>query len=131
MLTTTLTGFVGSTKLVQARGKTQVLNVNLASNRRVGEREFTDWVSAKIWGDRAERLAAHIHKGMHILVTGRPEARGFKKADGTPAGELVLHVAELEFLSPKSKEHNEDGSIETTLHDQEHDGGQLRLVAID
>jgi single-stranded DNA-binding protein len=131
MLTTTLTGFVGSAKFVHARGKTQVLNINLASNRRVGEREFTDWVSAKVWGERAEKLANHIHKGMHLLVTGRPEARGFKKADGTPAGELVLHVAELEFLSAKSKEHNDDGNIDITLHDRENDDGQLRLATID
>lgn len=103
MLTTTLTGFVGSSKFVQARGKTPVLNINLASNRRVGDSDFTDWVSAKIWGDRAEKLSAYIQKGMHLLVTGRPEARGFKKADGTPAGELVLHVADLEFLSSKLK----------------------------
>lgn len=104
MLTTTLTGYVGSVKFVHAPGKSQVLNINLASNRRVGEREFTDWVSAKIWGERAEKLSSHIRKGMHLLVTGRPEARGFKKADGTAAGELVLHVTELEFLSVKSKE---------------------------
>ena len=103
MLTATLTGFVGSVKLVHARGKTPVLNINLASNRRVGGRDFTDWVSAKIWGDRAEKLASHIQKGMHLMVTGRPEARGYKKTDGTPVGELVLHVADLEFLSSKLK----------------------------
>lgn len=131
MLTTTLTGYVGSAKFVHARGKTQVLNINLASNRRVGDREFTDWVSAKVWGERAEKLANQIHKGMHLLVTGRPEARGFKKADGTPAGELVLHVTELEFLSAKSKEHDEDQFADTTLHDRDHDGGQLKLAVID
>ena len=107
MLTTTLTGFVGSVKFVHARGKTQVLNINLASNRRVGDRNFTDWVSAKVWGERAEKLTAHIHKGMHLLVTGRPEARGFKKTDGTAVGELVLHVSEWEFLSARSKDQEE------------------------
>lgn len=90
-----------------------MLNINLASKRRVGEREFTDWVSVKIWGERAEKLASHVHKGMHLLVTGRPEARGFKKADGTAAGELVLHVAKLEFLSAKPKE-EEELPLETT-----------------
>lgn len=128
MLTTTLTGYVGSTKLVHARGKTPVLNVNLASNRRVGDREFTDWVSAKIWGDRAERLANHITKGMHLLVTGRPEARGFKKSDGTPAGELVLHVSELEFLSGKSKEDGDKGTNGLNLDDY---GAQMKLAQID
>lgn len=130
MLTTTLTGYVGSVKFVHARGKTQVLNVNLASNRRVGDRDFTDWVSVKVWGERAEKLSTHIQKGMHLLVTGRPEARGFKKADGTPAGELVLHVSELEFLSPKPKDGQDDGAPDFVNHVSEDDGSQLRLVAI-
>lgn len=55
----------------------------------------------KSGGERAEKLASHIQKGMHLLIIGRPEAMGFKKADGTAAGELVLHAAELEFLSAK------------------------------
>jgi single-stranded DNA-binding protein len=130
MLTTTLTGFVGSTKYVHARGKTQVLNINIASNRRVGDREFTDWIAAKIWGERAERLANHIQKGMHLLLTGRPEARGFKKADGTAAGELILHVTELEFLSSKSKEGHDEGAPGYPNHVSEDDGSQLKLVAI-
>lgn len=129
MLTTTLTGYVGSVKFVHARGKTQVLNINLASNRRVGDREFTDWVSAKVWGERAEKLSSHIAKGMHLLVTGRPEARGYKKTDGTPAGELVLHVTELEFLSSKSKDYD-DGAPDFTNHISEKDGAQLTLVAL-
>lgn len=114
MLTTTLTGYVGSVKFVHAPRKSQVLNINLASNRRVGEREFTDWVSAKVWGERGEKLSSHIQKGMHLLVTGRPEARGFKKADGTAAGELVLHVTELEFLSSKPTEEAENDYADST-----------------
>lgn len=104
-----------------------MLNINLASNRRVGNREFTDWISAKVWGERAEKLTAHIHKGMHLLVTGRPEARGFKKADGTAAGELILHVSELEFLSPKLKE---DGSSDYSSHPHEEDDSQMKMAAI-
>lgn len=128
MLITTITGFVGSSKYVHARGKTQVLNVNLASNRRVGEREYTDWVSVKIWGERAEKLANHITKGMHLLVIGRPEAKGYKKTDGSAAGELVLHVSELEFLSSKSKEDGDEGTNGLNLDD---DGAQMKLAQID
>ena len=130
MLTTTLTGYVGSVKFVHAPGKSQVLNINLASNRRVGDREFTDWVSAKVWGERAEKLSSHIQKGMHLLVTGRPEARGFKKADGTAAGELVLHVSELEFLSAKPKEESGDDYADSTNPESDNSGSQLKLATI-
>lgn len=101
MLETTMTGHVGSVKYVAAAGKQAVLNINLAVNRKVGEREFTDWVSAKVWGERSTKLKDYVTKGARLLLKGRPEARAFKKGDGTPGAELVLHVSELEFLSAK------------------------------
>lgn len=99
-----MTGHVGSVKFVAAPGKQAVLNINLAVNRKVGEREYTDWVSAKVWGERAIKLQDHVTKGARLLLKGRPEARAFKKGDGTPGAELILHVSELEFLSSKPKE---------------------------
>jgi single-strand DNA-binding protein len=111
MLEINLTGNVGNCKLVTAAGKSPVLNVSLATNRKVGEREFTDWTSIKIWGDRAEKLAPHIAKGTKLLITGRPEARAFKGADGTAKAELVVHASDIEFLSPKGK-HGEELQME-------------------
>lgn len=103
MLEIKLTGNVGTVRLVKAAGKSPVLNVSLATNRKVGDREFVDWTSIKIWGDRAERLAPHISKGTKLLITGRPESRAFKAADGTAKAELVVHATDLEFLSAKGK----------------------------
>ena len=107
MLEIKITGNVASTKLVTTAGKSSVLNVNMATNRKVGEKEFTDWTSVKIWGERAEKLAAHIAKGSKLLVTGRPEARGYVAADGTAKAELVVHAADIEFLSAKPKDGGE------------------------
>jgi single-stranded DNA-binding protein len=102
MFETLVIGNVGSVKFFNA-GSTPVLNINIASSRRIGEREFTDWVSAKVWGERAEKLKEHISKGMKLLVRGRCEAKAYKRDDDTLAGELVLHVDTLEFLTPKHK----------------------------
>ena len=102
MFETLVIGNVGSVKFFNA-GSTPVLNINIASSRRIGDREFTDWVSAKVWGERAEKLKEHVSKGMKLLVRGRAEAKGYKRDDNTLAGELVLHVDTLEFLSPKHK----------------------------
>ena len=104
MLETTMTGHVGTCRLVEPKGKSPVLNLSIATNRRVGENEYTDWVSCKVWGDRAIKLTPHITKGSHLLVKGRPEARAYKKGDGTAGAELILHVSDLEFLSAKLKE---------------------------
>lgn len=102
MFETTITGHVGTVRLVEPKGKSPVLNISIACNRRVGEKEFTDWVSCKIWGERGQKLAPHIAKGSHLLVSGRPEARPYKANDGTAKAELVVHVNELEFLSAKA-----------------------------
>lgn len=117
MLEIKITGNVGTSKLVNAAGKSPVLNVSLATNRRVGEREFTDWTSVKIWGERAQKLAPHITKGTKLLVTGRPEARAFKANDGTAKAELVVHASDIEFLSSKgsrdeSPEHAEEDDLQ-------------------
>lgn len=105
-----LIGNVGSSKFVNVGGgKMPVLNISLASSRKVGDREYTDWVSCKVWGDRSEKLAQHISKGMKLLVRGRPEAKGYTKGDGTAGAELILHVDTLEFLSPKPKAAGDDG----------------------
>ncbi len=103
MLKIELTGNVGTCRLVKAAGKSPVLNISLATNRKVGEREFVDWTSVKIWGERGERLAPHVTKGTKLLVTGRPEARAYTAGDGTAKAELVVHATEVEFLSAKGK----------------------------
>lgn len=103
MLEITVIGFVGSMRLATA-GETQVLNLSVTSSRRFGEKAYTDWVAAKIWGDRASKLQQHISKGARLMLRGRPEAKAFQRGDGTIAGELVLHVAAVEFLSAKSKD---------------------------
>lgn len=102
MLETIIVGNVGSVRFARA-GETSVLNLSVASSRKINDREYTDWISAKLWGTRGEKLREHVSVGMKILLRGRPEAKGFQKGDGTVAGELVLHVNELEFLSGRPK----------------------------
>lgn len=107
MLETIVVGNVGSVRYAQA-GETSVLNLSLASSRKINDREYTDWISAKLWGTRGEKLKEHIAVGMKILVRGRPEAKGFQKSDGTVSGELILHVNDFEFLGPKPKSQRVD-----------------------
>ena len=105
-------GNVGTVRFVNS-GKTQVLNFSLAASRKLGDTEYTDWASVKVWGDRAERLKEHIAKGMKLLVRGRPEAKGYKRDDGTVAGEMILHANEIEFLSPKHRGQEDDNATQT------------------
>lgn len=103
MFETIIIGNVGSVRFARS-GEFSVLNLSVATSRRVNDREYTDWVSGKLWGSRGEKLREHISIGMKILLRGRPEAKGFQKGDGTISGELVVHINELEFLSGKPKQ---------------------------
>lgn len=110
MLKIEIVGNVGTCRLVTAAGKSPVLNISLAANRKMGDREFVDWVSVKVWGERASKLSPHIGKGTKLLVIGRPEARPYKANDGTPKAELVVHAAEIEFLSAKGHDFADEPS---------------------
>ena len=114
MIETFIIGNVGSIKFFERAGETSVLNISLASSRKINDREYTDWISGKLWGVRAEKLREHIAVGMKLMLRGRPEAKGFQKTDGTTGGELVLHINELEFLSPK----REDGDSPAIAEEQ-------------
>jgi hypothetical protein len=108
MITTIVSGHIGKTKLSTKPGSAKeggytVLTFSVASNASSANgEEITNWVTAKLWGPRAEALAPHLVKGQAVVLEGRPEARGY--ASGTEIrGELTLHVSTFEFLGPKPK----------------------------
>jgi len=100
MIELTIIGNCGAVRM-HSTPKTNVLTVSIASNHRSGEKDYTEWVSAKIWGERAESLLKHISVGQRLLVRGRPQINIFDREDGTKAHELTCHVSLLEFLGPK------------------------------
>lgn len=127
MLEVKTTGNVGTCRLVTAAGKTPVLNISLATNRKVGDREFTDWSSVKIWGERGQKLAPYITKGTKLLISGRPEARAYKGNDGLAKAELVIHADDVEFLSGKAQ--IDDGSGQDK-HTEEETELQLETAGV-
>jgi single-strand DNA-binding protein len=119
MLEVKTTGNVGTCRLVTAAGKTPVLNISLATNRKVGDREFTDWSSVKIWGERGQKLAPFITKGTKLLISGRPEARAYKGNDGLAKAELVIHASDVEFLSGQGQHNAAESESQHTEEEAE------------
>lgn len=100
-LETFAVGHVGGSKLIKTEGKAPLLAIDLATNQRFAGKETTVWLRVKVWNERGEKLAPHIEKGTLLLVRGRPEAKAFKRGDGSLDADLVLHAYEVEFLSAK------------------------------
>jgi len=97
----TIMGHVGSVQLYQNEGKAEVLSIDLASNRKVGDKEYVDWIKVKVWGALATKLAPLIQKGDKLLVSGRPEAKGYLRKDGTAGADLVLHADDVQLLTAR------------------------------
>lgn len=98
---TTIVGHVGSVRLGKTENNLDVLGIDLALNRKVGDKEYVDWVKVKVWGERGKKLAPYIQKGDKLLVSGRAEAKGYLRKDGTAAADLVLHASNVELLTTR------------------------------
>lgn len=106
MIKAIVTGHIGNVKFVDQaavgdKPAFSVLNFSVASNATTRDgKDITNWTSCKMWGPRAKSLAPHLVKGQAVAVEGRPEARGYQGEAGVRS-ELVLHVANFEFVGPK------------------------------
>ena len=106
MIELTIIGNVGNTRYFHNEENT-VLNLSIAASRRVQGKEYTDWVSAKVWGERASKLKDLITVGQKLLIRGRPQARGYLSGNGNAVGDLIVHAREIEFIGPRPKPEDE------------------------
>jgi single-strand DNA-binding protein len=97
----TIIGHVGSVRPGKTENNLDVLGIDLAINRKVGDKEYVDWVKVKVWGVLAVKLAPHIQKGDKLLVSGRAEAKGYLRKDGTAGADLVVHANNVEFFTAR------------------------------
>lgn len=111
----TLMGTVGFVELKQA-GETPLLSLRLAINerRKQGDEwvEHTEWVSATLFGKRAQSLAPHIKKGDPLFVMGKLRTKTVEK-DGTKTYYTSVNVDDVKLLGGKRT--NEDKGIDDTL----------------
>ena len=91
-----------------------MLRMNIASNYRVrtpeGEwQDKTEWVRVVVFGQRADRLAGLLKKGMRVYVDGRLEARPWTdRAGGMRAG-LELVAGDIEFPGTRQEDAERSG----------------------
>lgn len=87
-----------------------VANLSLAFNyvQKNGEgKRPTQWVDASLWGERAQKLAPYLLKGVQIDVhLADPHLETFVMRDGTQGTKIVAMVNHLEFVgsAPQSQQ---------------------------
>lgn len=65
----------------------------------------TQWITATLFGDRAEKIATYINKGDQVLVQlSDVHVETFTKKDNSQGVTLKARIADIEFVSKKHTE---------------------------
>lgn len=98
-------------ELTYTQGGTPVLKVGIAVNERVKDGdEWTDranFFDAVMYGNRAEKLAAHLSKGNKVGITGKLRQERWQAQDGGNRSRVVIIVDDFEFMAAKADKHTQ------------------------
>jgi len=71
----------------------------------------SQWISASLWGKRAEAMAQYLKKGgMVYCVINDPHIETYQKKDGGEGFKLVGSIAEIEFAGGKPEGQRDQSS---------------------
>jgi single-strand DNA-binding protein len=83
----------------------------------------TDWYRVTIWGERGERAAEQLRKGMRVFVEGRFRTREYEARDGTKRTSLEITADNVISLDRGAREEGEGGSAPAFPGDTRPAGG--------
>ncbi len=69
----------------------------------------TDWYRVTIWGDRGERAAEQLRKGMRVFVEGRFRTREYEARDGAKRTALEITADNVMSLDRGARDEGEGG----------------------
>ncbi|WP_426243830.1 single-stranded DNA-binding protein [Nocardioides sp. LHG3406-4] len=123
----TFSGWVGgNVELGRTATGTSFANLRVGSTPRrlkdgTWEDQETVWYSVKAWRTLAENVAASVHRGQPVLVSGRLVAETWERADGSTATRHVVLATAIghdlsrgraEFSRPASPENVQEARPE-------------------
>jgi single-strand DNA-binding protein len=117
MNTITIIGHIGADPVVRFTSSGQkVTSFTVATNSRKGGADITVWFRVTVWGDRFDKMIAHLKKGSAIIVIGelqKPEI--WTDKEGRPQVTLELTANSLHF-SPLGKGQGQEGGQGAGAH---------------
>ena len=86
----------------------QVMSVSVAVNeRRRGAsgayQNYTNWVGCKMFGERAEKVAPLLKKGMKVCIDGKLSYSSWEK-NGERRSSIEVLIKDIEFIEPKTQQ---------------------------
>ena len=90
------------------QGGKAVASLTFAYSIGFGEQKRTQWIEASLWGERTEKMSAHLKKGTKLLLTADDlEVEVFDKRDGSQGAKLKGRVVNLEFAGSRQDNHEQ------------------------
>lgn len=86
----------------------QILSFTVAVNdrRRNQQGQWEDvpnFVPCTLFGERAEKLAGYLTKGVKVCVTGKLHYQSWQAKDGTKRHELEVNVSDIDFMQRREQ----------------------------
>ena len=75
-----------------------------------GNRE-TDFFNITVWRGRAENCGKYLKKGNKVAIVGSLQNRSYEDKDGIKRNVTDVVANEVEFLTPKGSQEEEDTSV--------------------
>src|SRR5215217_2573778 len=90
-----------------------VSSIRLATNRKVGDNEETQFHSVVCWEGLAETTSKYVKKGDPLYVEGRLQYRTFQDEEGKERGIVEVVASDVQFLSRRRTEDSDVSSTDT------------------
>ena len=82
-----------------------------------GNRE-TDFFNITVWRGRAEVCGKYLKKGSKVAVVGSLQTRSYEDKDGIKRNVIDVIASEVEFLTPKSVQGEDDEPVVSTRRER-------------
>jgi len=79
-----------------------ITNFSVAVDIGWGEKKRTMWLNCGLWGERGEKIAQYLTKGLAVTVTGDIELREYE-SNGAMKQSLSLNVRDVDIQSKIEK----------------------------
>lgn len=81
----------------------KVCSFTVAVNRRVGEKQVTDFFRVTAWRGLAEICQKWLDKGKKVCVVGPVSLNTYTGQDGQTRANLEITAEDVEFLTPRGE----------------------------
>ena len=108
------------TRTIQKQNnETTVTNFTVAASHGFGDYKHTEYIRVSAWNGIGKACAQYLRRGSKVFVAGPITPGAYINSEGAAVGTLELRLEEVEFLSGKASD--PEDNVETPAADSNED----------